>query len=895
MCDTRALGILATSFVGGIICAVALTARSFSEPIPEPFFGLQDAPAVDVSAAEPDQPRQPSAADPAAAPRPPVGGFADMAAALARPPERLALAGGPGPAVGAVQAQALPDTAVGGNRVQHAAPAVPVERLDPTAVAEPQLQAVGTDGQAEPSATELKALVDRVRTAPVPRPVQRVPDPPDATESPPPSPAPLPGAEWNDPDQVNWSDAAADQGHVPGSAAVLPGGRRRGIFGDRKAEVESPPAEPAPLRAGRLLDRLRGDRRQATAAPDEAVTEPLASGGWPVPVRLLEQIDQVAQGVRPAQPGEEDVAAWATLCRDRLQEVLATAGPADERADAALLALGEAVPLGMAAGDALPDAVVASLIRRAALAVSRRVAAWRAAAAVCGESAVLADEAPGSDVGRRLTAARLAADTAGLLAALERFESGSSLAEAAAVTAALRDIAATGSAPAADLSRAVGDHYLAPNVRIAVHQRLVERMMPEATVKTGPMQDFVLGRKVRGTSTVEQSTGFRFVPDGERIRCELVVRGEVDSRTVTDAGPAAIHSRGAATFTVRKPMTISPAGLAFGTALGSASNQSQLGTIQTSFDGVPLMGSIMERIVRNQADESKPQAAREVNEKIIARACREVDLQSEPKFAEMAERIRERIWSPMVQLGLQPTAVALESTADLATLRLRLAAANQLAAHTPRPRAPPTALLGVQVHESTLNNGCERLELAGNAYRLEDLIRTVCQRIGIEPRIPDDLPEGVTVAFAATQPLRLDFRDGLVHVRVALAAIESGRRSWYDVVAEVAYRPTSSGPQVLLERSGQVHLPDRKGLELPLRTIFAKIFPKERPIALFPAAVAKNPRLADLRAVQLVSTDGWFAIALDGPSEAPAPAPAIGAPKGRARLPAARGLGPRRR
>ncbi|MFM8292443.1 MAG: hypothetical protein ACKOC4_12200, partial [Planctomycetia bacterium] len=309
----------------------------------------------------------------------------------------------------------------------------------------------------------------------------------------------------------------------------------------------------------------------------------------------------------------------------------------------------------------------------------------------------------------------------------------------------------------------------------------------------------------------------------------------------------------------------------------------------------PLMGSIVQRIVRNQHDESKQQATREVNEKIIARACREVDQQAEPKFTEMAERMRERIWNPMVLLGLEPTPVALESTATLATVRLRLAAATQLAAHTPRPRAPAESLLGVQVHESTLNNGCERMELAGRRFALEELIRTVCLRIGIEPRIPDDLPEGVSVAFAATQPVRLEFRDGLVRLKLAIDAIESGRRSWYDVVAEVAYQPTSSGPQIFLERAGQVHLADRKGLEIPLRTIFAKIFPKERPITLLPAAVVKNPRLADLRAVQLVSTDGWFALALDEPQAGTAAGPAITAPQGKAKNPAAQSLVPRLR
>jgi hypothetical protein len=906
MCDTRAASVLATAFVAGVICAVVLTTRSLHEPIPEPFFGLEDGPRnatapgpVVTGAAE-------TVAD-TPAPRPVVGGFADMAAALARPPERLALAAGTGPLAETVQSQALPTaTRYQASRVEHTAPPAPAPILDAKTVAEPELRSVEPQPVAKPPVEELKALVDRVR--PVDRqPRSPAPQPPEAKASPPPlpTPAPLPGAEWNDPDQVNWSDAAADQGLAPGSAAgALPIVRRRGIFAGRSDQADAAQDPTAAPRGGRLLERLRTDRRPAaaggieppTAAPPQAGPPDISR--WPTPARLLEQVAQVeqnSQGTRAGQPATADITAWTTLCRDRLQQVLATAGPADEQADAALLTLGEAVPAGMAAGDALADPALASLTRRAALAVARRVAAWRAAAALCAELSGRASPAPGSDVDRRLAAAQLATETASLLAALERFEATSSPADAAAVKAALRSIGGTASTRAADLARTVADHYLAPNLRIAVHQKFVERMMPESTVKTAPMQDFVLGRKVRGTSTVEQSMSIVFVPDADHIRFELLVRGEVDSRTVTDAGPAAIHSRGAASFTVRKPMSLSPAGLAFGTALGSASNQSQLATIQTSFDGVPIMGSLVQKIVRNQHDENKPQASREVNEKIITRACREVDLQAEPKFSEMAERIRERIWNPMVSLGLQPTAVALESTAAAATIRLRLAADEQLAAHTPRPRAPADALLGVQVHESTLNNGCQRLDLAGRRHPLEDLIRLVSQRIGVEPRIPDDLPEGVCVTFAAAQPLRVECRDGLVRLRLALDAIESGRRNWYDVVAEVAYQPTAAGPQVLLERTGQVHLPGHKGLEIPLRTIFSKIFPKERPIALLPASIVKNPRLADLRAVQVVSTDGWFALALDGGAEGPAAGPVITAPKGKARAPAAQSRMPRRR
>jgi hypothetical protein len=154
----------------------------------------------------------------------------------------------------------------------------------------------------------------------------------------------------------------------------------------------------------------------------------------------------------------------------------------------------------------------------------------------------------------------------------------------------------------------------------------------------------------------------------------------------------------------------------------------------------------------------------------------------------------------------------------------------------------------------------------------------------------------VAVTFAHAAPLRVECRDGLVHVRVALDAIESGRRNWYDLVAQVAYKPVAAGPQVLLEREGPVRIggPDHEGrMEIALRTIFGKIFAKERPIAILPEKVTANPRLASVRAVQAVATDGWLGIALAEPAEVTTGRPAALSPT--AVKPATTAVGPLRR
>ncbi|NCA11997.1 hypothetical protein EBR56_09365 [bacterium] len=452
-----------------------------------------------------------------------------------------------------------------------------------------------------------------------------------------------------------------------------------------------------------------------------------------------------------------------------------------------------------------------------------------------------------------------------LLDALERFEFSSLPEDAAAAAGAVAVLEAATHPSAATLAKAVRDHYLTANVRLAIDRRFLEKLLPGATVTTGPVDDVVLGRRVRGTRTVQRTTTVLFVPDADEICFDIEVHGEVESRTVTESGPVSLTSRGASSFTVRKPVKLSTAGLLFGDATGVASNRSQLANVQTSFDSVPIMRSLVRNIAKSQHEDTLPEANREVIDHIVSRACREVDAQAEPRFVEISDRIRAQVWEPLVRLGLEPTPVAMETTATTATLRLRLAADDQLAAHTPRPRAPTDALFSLQVNESTLNNALERLGLAGRRLALEELIAMLYERAGVEPHIPDDLPEGVLVSFARRQPLRVECRDGLVHMQVTLDAIESGRRSWYDIVARVAYKPAHAAPQVFLEREGPVQLsgPGHQGrIEFALRTIFSKIFPKERPIPVLPDRIVKNPRLEGLVVLQAVSTDGWLALAL---------------------------------
>ncbi|NBS32090.1 MAG: hypothetical protein EBS83_04585, partial [Planctomycetia bacterium] len=374
---------------------------------------------------------------------------------------------------------------------------------------------------------------------------------------------------------------------------------------------------------------------------------------------------------------------------------------------------------------------------------------------------------------------------------------------------ALREVAIVAAPKNEDIALAITNHYLAPNLRVSLREDFLTLLMPETTSRTESVRETVLGRPVRGQRVVEQTTSIRLTPDPDEICFDLVVAGDISTYAITDTGPISMASRGAGQFTVQKPVKICQQGLVVGPATASASNRARLTNVSTSFDSVPLMGSLLRTLARNQHAENLPAANREVAQKIIWQSCRQTDEESERKFAELTEQTEAKVWNPLVQLGLNP-ATFMETTEEQAILRLRLHADAQLAAHTPRPREPENSLLGIQVHQSTFNNAFNQLGVGGQQLSLEELFVRVQE------------------TFEAVDPIRVEFADGLVEIQVAIDALESGRRDWYDVIGRVSYRPVLAGNRILLEREGPIRIggPGHRGrIEFALRTIFGKIFP----------------------------------------------------------------------
>ena len=290
---------------------------------------------------------------------------------------------------------------------------------------------------------------------------------------------------------------------------------------------------------------------------------------------------------------------------------------------------------------------------------------------------------------------------AGCSADLERYERTGLPSDARLLAEDCQYLAAGSSEAYRQLAAQVEQHYRNANLRLAVSEELLNRLVPKRPAEYAPVEDTVLGVPVRGQSLMASEVAVRLLPDPTRVRLALEVTARVSSLTSSTSGPATFVNDSESTYTARKPMEIDLKGITLWPTEVDVDNDSQLRRVHTDFDPVPLLGSVARGVARSQHEQSKPAADAEVREKIAARAQeridRETDRQSDaggPASCTRTCSARSRPCS-WTRRWLPP-----RRPEQRFVMRVRLAGNDQLGSHTPRPQAPADSLASVQIHES---------------------------------------------------------------------------------------------------------------------------------------------------------------------------------------------------
>lgn len=418
-----------------------------------------------------------------------------------------------------------------------------------------------------------------------------------------------------------------------------------------------------------------------------------------------------------------------------------------------------------------------------------------------------------------------------------------------------------------ELSALINSHYRNANIRVAIASALLNRMIPDIEPTDEDVDEYIQGARVYGVSRIKTELRATLVPDYSRWRVGVEASGEVASSTAANAGPATFYNEALSRYLARKLLIVERNGVSVWRAEAEADSEAGLTGFRTDFDRVPVLGWLARSIALDQHDNRFHSARREAEERLAAVVSERLDEAVHARLEKAEQEFDEKLWSPMKKLGLNPVAVDLHTSTTRLIGRYRLAGDHQLGAHTPRPQAPNDSLLSVQIHESAMNNIVEQLKLDGKESDLRDLYREI-GAVFAHPELeaPDDVPEGVTIRFADSEPIRFRFEQGRVIVTLRIAELSRGwRHKWTNFAVRAYYVPDPTQLDANLVREGSIELDGHHITSLDrvaLSGVFSKTLSRNRPFNLINKRIAESDSLQDLQVTQFVVTEGWIGVAL---------------------------------
>lgn len=466
-------------------------------------------------------------------------------------------------------------------------------------------------------------------------------------------------------------------------------------------------------------------------------------------------------------------------------------------------------------------------------------------------------------------------DYAALLAQIERQESDAIDLGGIDVASAVQTLRFAESKEANRIAESLNTYYRNANVRVALTDQMIQRLIPEVDAQVQSVRDRILGADVRGSSVVSTDLSLKLVPSTHSWKMILENNGQVSTGANSRQWPVLIRSHSEASFLSSTPLEITPLGAITGSTDVDVRSSTKMRGLNTDFDSIPLVNSLVREIAMNRYDSMAPLAQRIQKNKIRCGVSSEVDSKVTDQLDEASKTLSRRLTGPLNTLKLSPLVVDMETTTERLSARYRVAGDWQLAAFTPRPRAPMSSLLSAQVHQSAFNNTLETILPSSEPKTISDLIEHVKQLFVMDDALSlgedDQIASVISIQFASTRPITVEIEDGILWITLRIMRLKQD--AGIDLrrfIVRAGYSPQVDGLSAKLVRDGHLRIsgPDMSMRDrLPVRAIFNKVFSTRRTLSLIPEKWSEHPGLAGLVVTQAELRDGWIAIAIGHPGD----------------------------
>lgn len=426
------------------------------------------------------------------------------------------------------------------------------------------------------------------------------------------------------------------------------------------------------------------------------------------------------------------------------------------------------------------------------------------------------------------------------------------------------------------IAAALQKHFFNYNLRFSATETFLSRLLSDARVEQGAVNDYVLGAAVGGNQTTTTSLDVDMKPSASGLKFDLVLNGTVQSSTAGATPDATIYTSGYHTFRAAKPLSFDGDRFTTGPATIGVNASNTTTGASTRFSG-GLLGGFAERIAVREATARRPEseaiAASRIQQQVLPRFNNEVNTE----FNKVNETLDKELFAGLKSKGLFPDARALQSTETDVRVSTRLMGATELGGGDPRYVFTPAGTAAVMIHQSLINNSLARMGLAGQTLTEDELSDKIASFLSeafdrkVEfPKKPakpaadgesDDA--GITTfMFAKEDPIRIRVSDGVVYITLKSGFRREGKDDVPELSVTVPLQFTLKGQEILVELPEPVMVEGSAGLAT--RKEISRRVERGIPEKPLTAVVDIQGAKKTVQAVitQLKLADGWIALSV---------------------------------
>jgi hypothetical protein len=471
-----------------------------------------------------------------------------------------------------------------------------------------------------------------------------------------------------------------------------------------------------------------------------------------------------------------------------------------------------------------------------------------------------------------------------LVAALEAYERTQSREAAAAARSAYSTVRRQSPDGGASIAAVLQTQYLNHNLRVFADESIVNRFFSQTRTDTGPVVDFIMGANVSGAQTTVTEVGVNLKPGRNIARFDLTLNGAINSQTTGVTKQAAVYTSGNHFFYATKEIVFDGDQFATLPAAISVNPNNMTVGADTKASGIPLLGGIARKIAVRESERRRPESEAIAAQRVSSRVVPEFDAETDQNFLRTNAEMQQRN-ARLQELGLFPQARHFSSTHDQLRISSQLMGRGELAGS-----APPLALnlpdaVNVHLHQSLMNNGLDRMNLAGRALSDEELIqefeRFFSQVLDREmqferpepPPVENDEPEterGPTaMVFSETDPIRIRISDGVLAVTFRAAFRQEDREDIPEQEITIPLGFSLEGDDLVIQRVGTIRI---SAVERPrsiaeqiahagvIRRMIERATPERRVRRFYLLDREDHQPPVQLELTQIKATDGWLTI-----------------------------------